>query len=261
MSIEIDDLGGGIWRLRLNRPERRNAWSADCGEEMTSALLRIEADPRVRCAVLTGAGDVFCSGVDLRAGFERGPDGTPNLQGMHRRYFVPTILGIRNLSKPVIGAVNGPAIGFGASLALAPDFTVMAESATLVYGFVKLGLCPDSGSTAALPARAGRQRAMAAAMLGDPISATKAAEWGLVHAAVPDSDLTTEVEELAARLAKGPTRAYAAIKRAFNAQERPALAEQLEVEGELVQSLAGTRDFAEGLAAFAQRRAPAFVGV
>lgn len=169
MNIEIDDVSGGVCRLRLNRPERRNAWSIECGEEMSNALSRIESDPAIRCVVL-------------------------------------------------------------------------------------------AGSTSALPVRAGRQRTAAVAMLGDPIDAHAARGWGLVHGVVPDDQLTKAVDTLAARLADGPTQAYAAIKRALNAQGRPALAEQLELE-ELVQSLVGTADFAEGVAAFAQRRAPVFTGV
>jgi 2-(1,2-epoxy-1,2-dihydrophenyl)acetyl-CoA isomerase len=250
----------GVCWLRLNRPERRNAWSAACGTAMTEALLRAESDPGVRCIVITGEGDAFCAGVDLRDGFERTPAGGPDLHGMHRRHFVPTILGLRTLSLPVVTAVNGPAVGFGASLAMAGDFLLMAESAFLRLAFVSLGLNPDSGGTHMLPGLVGRQRANEIAMLGESVPAAKAVEWGIAHRAVPDDELETAAGELAARLAAGPSLAYAAIKRAFNAGERPGLAEQLELEGELVHSLARTEDFTEGVNAFLERRPARFEG-
>jgi 2-(1,2-epoxy-1,2-dihydrophenyl)acetyl-CoA isomerase len=258
-EVESEVRDGVCW-LRLNRPERRNAWSAACGAAMTEALLRVQADPAVRCVVITGEGEAFCAGVDLRDGFDRTPGGGPDLQGMHRRHFVPTILGLRTLPLPVITAVNGPAVGFGASLAMAGDFLVMGESAYLRLAFISLGLNPDSGGTHMLPGLVGRQRANEIAMLGESISAAKAVDWGIAHRAMPDGELAAEVGELAARLAAGPSRAYAAIKRAFNAGERPGLAEQLELEGELVQSLAETKDFAEGVTAFLERRPARFDG-
>lgn len=257
LKYEVSD---GVGWLRVNRPERRNAWTAGCNTAMTGSLLRAEADPAVRVLVITGEGDAFCAGVDLRDGFEQTPSGAPDLHGMHHRHFVPTILGIRTVRLPVITAVNGPAVGFGASLALAGDFLLMADSAYLKLAFVSLGLSPDSGGTHMLPALVGRQRANEIAMLGEPVSAARAAEWGMAHRAVPDGELERAATELAARLAEGPTRAYAAIKRAFNAGERPSLVEQLELEGELVHSLAGTADFGEGVQAFLQRRRPGFTG-
>jgi 2-(1,2-epoxy-1,2-dihydrophenyl)acetyl-CoA isomerase len=260
MSELATEVRDGVCWLRLNRPERRNAWSTACGAAMTEALLRAEADPAVRAVLLTGNGDAFCAGVDLRDGFEQTPTGAPDLHGMHRRHFVPTILGLRTLALPVVTAVNGPAVGFGASLAMAGDFLVMAESAQLRLAFVSLGLNPDSGGTHLLPALVGRQRATEIAMLGEPVTAARALDWGIAHRVVPDAELEAAAGELAARLAAGPSKAYAAIKRAFNAGERPSLVEQLELEGELVQSLAETEDFAEGVAAFQDRRQPKFVG-
>jgi 2-(1,2-epoxy-1,2-dihydrophenyl)acetyl-CoA isomerase len=257
LVIEVRD---GVCWIRLNRPERRNAWSAECGAAMSEALARIGADPAVRCVVVTGNGDAFCAGVDLRDGFERTEAGGPDLHGMHSRYFVPTILGLRTLPLPVITAVNGPAVGFGASLAMAGDFLVMAESAFLKLAFVSLGLNPDSGGTHMLPGLVGRQRATEMAMLGESVGAARAAEWGIAHRAVPDGELLKVVDELATRLAAGPSRAYAAIKRAFNSGERPGLAEQLELEGQLVQSLADTEDFTEGVTAFLERRPASFTG-
>jgi 2-(1,2-epoxy-1,2-dihydrophenyl)acetyl-CoA isomerase len=258
---ELDtELTDGVLWLRLNRPERRNAWSAAIAAEMVEALMRAEHDPAVRCVVVTGNGEAFCAGVDLRDGFDKTPAGGPDLRGMHRRHFVPIILGLRRLPLPVITAVNGPAVGFGASLAMAGDFLVMGESAFLRLAFVSLGLNPDSGGTHMLPGLIGRQRATEMAMLGEPLSAAQAHEWGVAHRAVPDAELEKAVTELATRLAAGPTRAYAAIKRAFDTGEQPGLAEQLELEGDLVQSLADTHDFGEGVTAFLERRPARFTG-
>lgn len=260
MGLDLEDVGAGIRRITLNHPERGNAWSSSLGAAMSEALRTLRADPGARCVVVTGAGSSFCAGVDLADGFELGPDGVADLRGMHRRSFVPTILDLRALPMPVIVAVNGPAVGFGAALALAGDFTVMADTATLLFAFVRLGLSVDSGTTHVLTARAGRARATEAAMLGEPITAETAVAWGLVHRAVPAGALAGTTDALAERLAAGPTRAYARIKEGLSAAERPALAEQLEVEGELIQTLADTADFAEGVAAFTERRPARFEG-
>jgi 2-(1,2-epoxy-1,2-dihydrophenyl)acetyl-CoA isomerase len=257
LNVEVKD---GIAWLRLNRPDRRNAWTATLGSEMTEAISRAESDPDVRCLVVTGEGNAFCAGVDLRDGFEQTPSGDPDLHGMHHRHFVPTIMALRTSTLPVVTACNGPAVGFGASLAMAGDFLLMGESAFLLLAFVSLGLNPDSGGTHMLPALVGRQRATEIAMLGESVTAARAVEWGIAHRAVPDDELEAVVGELAARLAAGPSRAYAAIKRAFNAGERPSLAEQLELEGELVHSLAETHDFTEGVSSFLERRPAKFEG-
>lgn len=260
MAIQRSENVDGICRLTLNRPERRNAWTAECGRELAEALEWIRADRSVRAVILTGAGDSFCSGVDIRDGFEERPDGVADLEGMHRRHFMPTILGLRTLPVPVVAAVQGPAVGFGAALALAADFTVMAEDAYLLFAFVRLGLSMDSGSTLFLTTRAGRARATESAMLGEPIDGVRAAEWGLVHRAVARAELGPYVDALARRLADGPTRAYAVIKATLDASESRPLAGQLELEGALIQTLTGTHDFMEGVSAFGDRRQPQFTG-
>ena len=260
MSELITEVVDGVCWLRLNRPDRRNAWTATLGAEMTEAISRAESDPAVRCLVITGEGKAFCAGVDLRDGFEQTPAGDPDLHGMHHRHFVPVIMALRTSTLPVVTACNGPAVGFGASLAMAGDFLLMGESAFLLLAFVSLGLNPDSGGTHMLPGLVGRQRATEIAMLGEPVAAARAAEWGIAHRAVPDADLTATATELATRLAAGPTKAYAAIKRAFNAGERPSLIEQLDLEGRLVHELATTQDFGEGVSAFLERRPAKFTG-
>lgn len=260
MSELTTDIRDGVCWLRINRPDRRNAWNAAVGAQMTEALHHAEHDPAVRCVVLTGAGNAFCSGVDLRDGFDRTPSGDPDLYGMHQRDFAPTILRLRTLPLPVITAVNGPAVGFGFGLAMAGDFMLMADSAFLRLAFVALGLNPDSGGTHMLPGLIGRQRATEVAMLGEPVTAQRAVDWGIAHRRVPDAELMDATAALAARLAAGPSKAYASIKTAFNAGERHSLVEQLELEGRLVHSLATTADFAEGVAAFLERRPAKFTG-
>jgi enoyl-CoA hydratase/carnithine racemase len=136
----------------------------------------------------------------------------------------------------------------------------MAESAFLLLAFARIGLSPDGGTTLMLPSRVGRQRAIELAMLAEPLPAATALDWGLVHDVAPDAELPARVDALAERLAAGPTRAYGVIKDLFNAQERPGLAEHLELEGNLIQTLAGTEDFREGVAAFTERRPADFRG-
>lgn len=260
MSQLLAEVRDGVCWLRFNRPEVRNAWSPELGEQVVAALTRIRHDRAVRVVVLTGEGAGFCSGVDLRGEFDHDATGEADLRGMHHRRFVPAILALRSLDRPVIAAVNGAAVGYGCSLAMACDFVLAAESATFIFAFVNLGLLPDGGATAMLTARVGPVRATEIAMLGEPIPAARAAEWGLVTRVVPDDTLLAATSELAARLASGPTRAYAAIKTALHAAEQTALGQQMTLEGDLLQSLAETEDFVEGKAAFIERRQPHFVG-
>jgi len=262
MSYEqlIWERDGGIGRLTLNRPESLNAWTPAFGRELKQVVQGEAADPAVRAVLVTGAGRGFSSGADLKAGFDAAEDGMPDVRKELDELYHPIIAGVRRLEKPVVAAVNGPAVGIGASLALACDIVLAAESAFFGLAFVNIGLMPDGGSTLFVPAAVGKARAFQMALLGERVPASRALEWGLVNAVHPDDRLMAEADELAERFAAGPTRSYAASKRALNRMLYPDLDGQLDLEAELQHSLARTRDFGEGVAAFVEKRAPEFQG-
>jgi 2-(1,2-epoxy-1,2-dihydrophenyl)acetyl-CoA isomerase len=255
---EVED---GVARLTLNRPDSLNSWTAQFGEELKQAVTVDAADAAVRAVLVTGAGRGFSSGADLKAGFEPHPrDGKPDIGKALRETYHPIIAGLRTLEKPVVAAVNGPAAGIGASLALACDLVLAAESAFLSLAFVNIGLMPDGGSTLFVPAALGKARAFEMSLLGERVPADQALEWGLVNAVHPDDQLASEAQALAERLARGPTRAYASAKRALNRSFYPDLEGQLDLEAELQHELARSDDFMEGVAAFVEKRDPLFQG-
>jgi 2-(1,2-epoxy-1,2-dihydrophenyl)acetyl-CoA isomerase len=251
---------GGAAVVELNRPETMNAWNTQLGLDLLDAVRSVSADDDVRAVMVTGTGRGFSSGADLKAGFEPTPEGHPDVLRVLRERYHPIIAGIRRMPKPVVAAVNGPAVGIGCSLALAGDLVLAAESAYLLLAFVNIGLVPDGGSSVFVPVRAGHARATEMAMLGERIDARRALEWGLINRVHPDGELRAEAEALVDRLAAGPTRSYAGTKRQLNAWVYAGLEEQLEVEARIQQEQARTRDFAEGVAAFVERRPARFEG-
>ncbi len=250
---------GGQLRIELNRPDALNAWNEQLGRDLLAAL-EVARGEDVRAVVITGAGRAFSSGADLRAGFEPTDNGHPDVGTPLRELYHPIILGVRELPKPVVAAVNGPAVGIGCSLALACDLVVASASAYFLLAFVNIGLVPDGGSSAFVPVRAGFPRATEMAMLGERVPADQALAWGLVNRVADDEAFGAEVDALAARLAAGPTRSYAGIKAQLNAWQFAGLAEQLETEARLQEQMAASGDFVEGVAAFLQRRPPGFKG-
>ena len=256
----IWEQAGGVGRLTLNRPETLNAWTAGFGSELKQVVEGEAADDSVRAVLITGAGRGFSSGADLKAGFEPADDGMPDIRKELHELYHPVIAGIRRLPKPVVAAVNGPAVGIGCSLALACDLIMIAESAFMGLAFVNIGLMPDGGSTAFVPPAIGKARAFQMALLGERIPAAQALDWGLVNWVHPDEKLMDEANALVEKLAGGPTRSYASSKRALNEAIYGDLDAQLDLEGELQHALGRSQDFMEGVAAFAEKRDAAFSG-
>jgi 2-(1,2-epoxy-1,2-dihydrophenyl)acetyl-CoA isomerase len=252
---------GGVGRITLDRPETLNAWTAEFGRELGEVVNQRAADPSVRAVLITGEGRGFSSGADLKAGFDPHPDDNmPDVRKELEDVYHPIIVGVRELPKPVVAAVNGAAVGIGASLALACDIVLAAESAFFGLAFVNIGLMPDGGSTLFVPAAVGKTRAFQMAFLGERIGAAQALDWGLVNYVHPDDELLPAAEEMVARFAAGPTRSYAASKVALNQMLYPNIEEQLHLEADLQHSLARTEDFREGVGAFVGKRAPEFTG-
>lgn len=262
MSYEtvIWEQSDGMGTLTLNRPESLNAWTDQFGRELGAVLAGEAADAAVRAVLITGAGRGFSSGADLKAGFEPAEDGLPDIRRELEEVYHPIIAAVRRLPKPVVAAVNGPAVGIGCSLALACDLVLAAESAFLSLGFVNIGLMPDGGSTAFVPPAVGKARAFQLALLGERVPAALALDWGLVNWVHPDERLLAEARALAVRLAAGPTRSYAASKEALNRSLYGDLDAQLSLEAELQHALGRTQDFVEGASAFVQKRPPHFTG-
>jgi 2-(1,2-epoxy-1,2-dihydrophenyl)acetyl-CoA isomerase len=253
-------IAGGVAWITLNRPDALNAWTRELGEDLRSALEHAAESSEARAIVLTGAGRAFSSGADLKTDVALTADGKPDVLTPLREVYNPLILRVRTIPKPVLAAVNGPAVGIGFSLALAADLMIAAESAYFLLAFVNIGLGLDGGASAFLSARVGHTRAFELAYLGERLPAARALEWGLVNRVVPDAELEAETGMLASRLAVGPPGSYAMIKQTLNDHLYPRLEQQLDDEAVLQQERAGSRDFMEGALAFMEKRPPAFTG-
>lgn len=254
------EISAGIARLTLNRPERLNSFNTDMHSEVQEALAALRSDTSARVLVITGAGRGFCAGQDLgeRVVAPGGPP--PNLGPSIERGYKPLILALHRLPLPVIAAVNGVAAGAGANIALACDLVVAARSATFIQAFCKIGLVPDSGGTWILPRLVGHARALGLALLGEKLPAEQAAQWGLIWRCVDDGQLGTEVDALARQLAVAPTRGLARTKQALRDGWGRTLEQQLDVERDYQQELGHSADYAEGVAAFMEKRVPRFTG-
>lgn len=253
----------GVATLTINRPQMLNALHIGVIAEMIDAVDRLRDEGTARVLLMTGAGRGFSSGADLAGGGAGGgaPSSGPVDAGkVLETHFNPLLERLFALPIPFITAVNGPAAGAGCSYALAGDIVIAARSAYFLQAFVNIGLVPDVGSTWLLPRLAGRARAQAMMMLGERIPAETAEAWGMIYKCVDDNQLMPTAQELAAKLAKGPTRAYALIRQGIRESLDATLTESLMVERRN-QLLAGrTGDFVEGVSAFLQKRPADFKG-
>lgn len=255
-------VGDGVATIRLNRPEALNAWNGRFGEDLLAALQRARREESVRAVLIEGAGRAFSSGADLKdfSGGETTPDGRPDVYKTLTERYHPIMHAIREMPKPVLASVNGPAVGIGCSLALCCDLIVAGESAYFLLAFVNIGLVPDGGSSLFLPARVGVARASELMMLGERLPAPQALEWGLINRVFPDDRLGEEAAALAARLAAGPTRSYAGTKRELNNWLYARIEAQLELEAQIQREMTGSEDFLEGAMAFVEKREARFSG-
>ncbi|WP_022704479.1 enoyl-CoA hydratase-related protein [Pseudorhodobacter ferrugineus] len=245
----------GLGVITLNRPEVMNALSTQMRAELTYAVK--DASKSMRALVLTGAGRAFCSGQDLG---DRAQIANIDLERTLRDEYEPLLRAIYDCPIPTISAVNGPAAGAGANVALAADVVIAAQSASFIQAFTRIGLIPDAGGTYWLPRQIGSARAMGAALFADRISADQAAAWGMIYESIPDDSFAAHWQARAAHLAKGPTAAYKGVKTAIRTSHSNTLDQQLTLEAQLQGACGLTHDFKEGVIAFLEKRPAQFEG-
>lgn len=254
------DIAEGIARLTLNRPGKLNSFTVAMHTEVRDALEKVKADKSVRVLLLTGAGRGFCAGQDLGDRAVAPAAAAVDLGESVEKWYAPLVLTLKSLPLPVVCAVNGVAAGAGANLAYGCDIVIAGRSASFIQPFCKLGLIPDTGGTYALPRLVGPARAMGLAMLGDKLSAEQAFNLGLIWKVVDDAQLKDEVEGLLRHFAGAPTRGLARTKKLINGSFSHTLEEQLMLERDAMRELGYTRDYAEGVAAFLEKRPAKFIG-
>jgi 2-(1,2-epoxy-1,2-dihydrophenyl)acetyl-CoA isomerase len=256
------DIANGIARLTLHRPDKLNSFTDDMHAELRDALDRVQTDKAARVLVLTGAGRAFSAGQDLSdRGMQMAAGGPPpNLGESVAKNYKPLVLRLARLRVPTLAAVNGIAAGAGASLALACDLVIATRSAYFLQAFSKVGLIPDTGGTWFLPQRVGMARAMGLALLAEKLPAEKAAEWGLIWQCVADEEFAATIDKVAATLAAAPTKALLRTRQAMRTAPTHTLEDQLTMEGDFMRELGASPDYAEGVRAFLEKRAPNFSG-
>ena len=261
-SLVLSAQVGAVRTITLNRPKALNSFTVPMHEALAAALSEAEADPQVRCLVLTGAGRAFCAGQDLldpAVAPELRPGARPTDVGdVIERYYKPLALRLRAMPVPVIAAVNGVAAGAGASLALGCDLVIAARSASFIQAFAKIGLVPDAGGTWLLPRLVGRAHALGLAMTGDKLPAEQAQQMGLIWRCVDDAAFADELSATAARLAEMPVKALVATRAAIDAAMHLSFADALSLEGQWQSKLSAAPDYLEGVAAFMAKRKPVF---
>ncbi len=253
------DRGDAIATITLNRPAARNALTAEMKDGLLAALRECGADQAVRAVILTGAGQAFCAGQDLREHAGLLAAGADPIDTV-RQHYNPIIMAITGMPKPVIAAVGGVAAGAGASLAFACDFRIAAQRASVLMAFARVGLGADSGASWTLQRLAGPARAAELLLLAEPLAADKALSYGLFNSVVADDELAGAAHDLAARLAAGPTAAYAAIKQSLAFAAAHGLADSLEMEAQLQAELGRTADHRAATMAFVHKQQPVYQG-
>lgn len=257
MSSVIYQQQDSIAILRINRPEKFNAFNRDTALSFQKLLDQAEADDNIRCIVITGNGKAFSAGQDLG---EVTGDMPFDFNRILSEHYNPIIKRIRNSKKPVLAAVNGVAAGAGANIALCCDIVVAAENASFIQAFSKIGLIPDSAGTYFLPRLIGFQKAAAISMLGDKVMADEAERMGMIYKVLPVEGFEDTALQIAKTLAEMPTRGLALTKEALNHTFDHSLDEQLEFEDKLQKQAAATHDYQEGIDAFVNKRKPNFIG-
>jgi 2-(1,2-epoxy-1,2-dihydrophenyl)acetyl-CoA isomerase len=249
-------LDAGVKRITFNNPSRRNAVDFEMFEAFAAAVAEA-ANDESRVVLITGAGDFFCAGLDMKS-IDPRELASMDVAARIREQIHPPVAGLRNLAKPVVARVHGPAAGIGFSYVLASDVVIASDEATFSQSFVRVGLMPDGGATYLLPAVVGRAKAFELMATGDTLTAHDAERLGLVSRVVPRTELDAVCDELAARLAAAPQPSLARIKAALNLSEREALAAALDFEAEGQAACFRSPDFIEGVTAFMQKRPPQF---
>jgi 2-(1,2-epoxy-1,2-dihydrophenyl)acetyl-CoA isomerase len=254
------NVDGAVATVTINRPAARNALTAEAKVDLLAALEAASADPEVRAVVLTGAGGAFCAGQDLREHADLLGAGAAMALDTVRTHYNPIIEAIALMPKPVVAALPGVAAGAGAGLAFACDFRIAAQRATLLLAFARVGLGADSGTSWTLQRLVGPAKATELLMLAEPVDATTALALGLLTSVVPDEQLPNAAAGLAARLAAGPTQAYAAIKEGLLFAAAHGLSDALEMEAQLQTRLGETTDHQAATQAFVARQEPTYRG-
>ncbi|MGY6647048.1 MAG: enoyl-CoA hydratase-related protein [Salinarimonas sp.] len=251
---------GALAIITLNRPERLNALTSQMHLELRAALAEHAADDTVRIVMLTGAGRAFCAGQDLNADMPRGPDGRADLEETLLREYNPLVLTLADYPKLTIAALNGPAAGAAANIALACDIAIASDTALLQQAFAKIALLPDAGGTWILPRLVGPKRALALMLTAEAVPAEEALRMGLVARVFANASFAEEARAFALSLAAGAPLAQQAMKQAVRESLDNDLATQLTLEARLQAKCGRSDDFEEGVAAFREKRAPVFTG-